>query len=122
MGNCVDCGKQTYSTYAEYGDVYLCSDCRDKRREPELIERGRQITHPSDFKEWSSFDMSELFWIHLGKYVKEPNLESLQCMRRALSWACHDNHGISNSFYHALKWAGIDLYIEQKKWEKDVSV
>lgn len=41
---------------------------------------------------------------------------------RALSWACHDNHGISNSFYHALKWAGIDLYTEQKKWEKDVSV
>ena len=118
MSICADCGsKAAYSQYTEYGNICLCSDCRDKRREPELIERGRQITHPSDFKQWDSGDMSELFWIHLGKYVKEPNPESLQCMRKAFCWACHDNHGIANSFHHALKWAGIDLYTEAQRWK-----
>lgn len=51
-----------------------------------------------------------------GRYVKEPNPESLNYMDMAFRWACHDSHGLSNSFSHALKWAGIDLWAEDRKW------
>lgn len=60
--------------------------------------------------------MSELFWINLGKYIKEPNRRSLELMAIAYAWACHDNHGLSNSFKNAMKWAGVDLRKEQRMW------
>lgn len=62
--------------------------------------------------------MSELFWIHLGKYVKKPNEESINYMYMAYLWACHDSHGLSNSFKNAMKWAGIDIYTELNRWKK----
>lgn len=114
MGSCVDCGVRSNSYY---GNECLCQDCRKKRKQAEVIEKSKELTKCSDFKNWDSGDMSELFWIHLGRYVKEPNRESLYYMELAYRWACHDNHGISNSFRHAMEWAGIDLWEEERKWE-----
>lgn len=115
MESCIKCGEPTNTIWGKNG--YLCDNCRRKMDEDRIIEKSKDVMKPSDFKEWESRDMSELFWIHLGKYVKEPNRESLAYMEMAYSWACHDNHGLSNSFRHALKWAGIDLWNEYRKWE-----
>ena len=80
-----------------------------------VVERGESIKAESDFKSWDHKDLSELFWIHLGKYVKEPNEHSLRLIELAWYWAVHDNKALSNSFSHALKWAGIDLFTEYVK-------
>ena len=119
MGTCVDCGGYSY-TY--YGSECLCRECRDKRQENAVMQMGESLTRPSDLKTWKKADMSELFWAHLGKYLKEPNEHSLCMMDMAYMWACHDDHGLSNSFRHALKWAKIDLYEESQKWEKENTV
>lgn len=113
--NCVDCGKETY---ANYGGTPLCTACREKREHAVLEEKSKSIQKASDFSQWRHRDLSELFWIHLGKYVKEPNAHSLSMMNMAYKWACHDNVGLANSFNNALKWAKIDLYTELEKWQK----
>lgn len=114
MEKCVDCGKDSY-TYV--GGVCLCRECYEKRNQNKIIEKSKSLEHPSDLEHWDSGDMSELFWIHLGRYVKEPNAESMKYMVLAWHWACHSSHGLSNSFSHALKWAGIDLLSERRKWK-----
>lgn len=86
------------------------------RRRAELDEKSRNVQKASDFSEWRHGDMSELFWMHLGKYIKEPNEHSISLMFMVFRWACHDNQGLANSFRNALKWAKIDLYTEQEKW------
>lgn len=114
MGNCVNCGADTPCIVSRIG--YLCKDCRDKEHQLRVIDKSQSLTKPSDFKTWDSGDMSELFWVHLGRYVKEPNPQSLKFMDMAYRWACHDSHGMANSFKHALDWAGIDLWEEDEKW------
>jgi hypothetical protein len=100
------------SIHCRYGT--LCSsECYEFARQHEVENAGININKPADFKEWESSDMSELFWIHLGKYMKHPNRYSLNIMQNALCWANHDNHGLSNSFRHALKWAKIDIWREK---------
>lgn len=119
MGRCIDCGNVAKtSTYVKDFEKYvcLCDSCRKIRDQNRVLEKSKSVQKCSDFKEWSGRDMSELFWIHLGRYVKEPNPESIDIMEMALRWACHADHGLSNNFYHALDWAGIDLYKEELKW------
>lgn len=113
MDTCVDCGEHTHSYY---GNTPLCRECYHKREQTRVLEKSKTVESCSDFKEWDSGDMSELFWIHLGRYVKEPTEEGYRYMRMAFAWACHDNHGIANSFDNALKWAGINLWEEEKRW------
>lgn len=119
MDRCVDCGSYANTLIKDKGldkYVYLCDKCIKERDQARIIDKSKTIVKCSDFKEWSGHDMSELFWIHLGRYVKEPNPESVTMMEMALRWACHADHGMSNNFYNALKWVGIDLYEEEKKW------
>ena len=115
---CVDCGKPSYKTFGRFGDQRLCDECYDRRLKLSIIERGKEVTKSADFESWDSGDMSELFWIHLGRYVKEPNQESIECMWLAYLWACHSSHGLSNSFRNAMRWAKIDLYAERDRWHK----
>lgn len=118
MNYCNDCGKKAISMSFSKKDnayIFLCDECRQKRRNDEIEERLKKVTQAYDFKDWTPKDMSEAFWIHLGIYQKRPNKYSLNVMSRAFAWACHDNHGLSNSFSHALKWCGIDMYSERKK-------
>ena len=119
MESCSKCGKPTHTFVGNGLGGYLCLECRDKQRQEKVLEKAKSLTKCSDFKQWDSGDMSELFWIHLGRYVKEPNPESIYYMELAYRWACHDNHGISNSFSHAMKWAGIDLMAEKLRWRKE---
>lgn len=112
---CADCEAETHTSY---GGVYLCEECHTKRKQAELEEKSQSLKSCSDFKAWNSGDMSELFWMHLGKYVKEPNERSLSIIRMAYLWACHDNRGLANSFYNAMRWAKVDYYTEQKKFEE----
>ena len=116
MDKCVKCGQPT-RTFTDVG--YLCKECRELFRQEQVLEKSKTLQKASDFKQWDSGDMSELFWIHLGKYVKTPNRESLYYMELAYRWACHDNHGISNSFYNAMKWAGINLREEERRWAEE---
>lgn len=118
MDNCVYCGAQSYSSsYVKEmgGYVVLCKLCRKKLKQKDIEEKLKDVSRASDFKSWSKEDMSEAFWIHLGKYQKAPNRESLVVMYRALLWAHHDDHGLSNSFSHALEWCGINIDVE---WER----
>lgn len=119
MEVCEACGKITTnsSIHFEYGIV--CSgNCYDWLREKKLEAAAKAIEKPSDFKEWEGQNMSEIFWIHLGKYVKHPNKYSLSLMRNAYSWAMHADHGLSNSFRNALKWAKIDIWKEKPDAEE----
>lgn len=113
MGKCVDCGGHADTMYGRYDNAYLCSECANKRNQEKILEKSQTLTSCEDFKTWDSGDMSELFWIHLGRYVKNPNAESLEMMRMAYSWACHSSHGIANSFRHALQWAKVDIWAEE---------
>lgn len=113
---CIDCGKYTYTTY--HGIGALCPACAKQRTQNRILEDSKSVVNCESFKNWDSGDMSELFWIHLGRYVKEPNQESINMMYMAYMWACHTSHGISNSFRHALEWAKIDIYAEHSRWMK----
>lgn len=118
MRKCEDCGCEAHTTWGSFGGARLCFPCAEKRKQAQVIEKSAEIKHAYDFKTWDHGDMSELFWIHLGKYVKNPNEESISYMYMAYLWACHDSHGLSNSFQNALKWAGIDIYTELNRWKK----
>lgn len=89
----------------------------DNTREERVEKAGDSVQKPGDFESWDGGDLSELFWIHLGRYVKEPNKHSLHVMEMAMLWACHDSHALANSFAHALKWAGIDIDVEWDRWK-----
>lgn len=115
---CYDCGRHAVTSYGEFGGIVLCDDCFNKRLKSKVEEKSLSVHKSSDFSSWNHGDMSELFWMHLGKYIKEPNEHSLNLMYMAYLWACHDNRGLANSFCNALKWAKIDLYAEQERWAK----
>lgn len=114
---CFDCGKQTHTEYGKYDGAPLCDECYNRRYQKELNNRSKDLQEASDFSTWKGRDMSELFWMHLGEYVKEPNEHSLSLMNMAYRWACHDNHGLANSFSNALKWAKINLHTEERRWK-----
>lgn len=116
MGQCADCGGKAHTIWGSFGYLCLCTECYTRRKQEQIIEKSHEVKSCTDFKTWDGGDLSELFWIHLGRYVKEPNLESLEYMDMAVRWARHSSHGLSNSFSNALKWAGIDLYAEQRRW------
>lgn len=116
---CEDCGAVSFTSYAKYGSAVLCNDCYTKREHARLEEKSLDVKRASDFSGWKSGDMSELFWVHLGKYIKEPNAHSISIMNMAFRWACHDNGGLANSFWNALKWAKIDLHTELERWKND---
>ena len=115
---CVDCGEHTYTTYSKFGSVSLCDKCYKQRCLDELLKKSENIRSCSDFESWSGKDLSELFWHHIGTYIKTPNLNSLSMMEMAYRWACHDNHGLANSFSHAMKWAKINLNAERRRLEE----
>lgn len=116
---CADCGTETYVTHTSYGSIPLCNRCLDEREHARLEEKSLDVKKASDFSGWRHRDMSELFWVHLERYIKEPNEHSLSLTYMALRWACHDNGGLANSFRNALKWAKIDLYVELERWRRN---
>lgn len=80
-----------------------------------IEDRLECITKSSDFKSWSKEDFSESFWIILAHYQKHPNRKDLNMLWTIFCWACHDDHGLSNSFRHALQWCKIDLNVESDR-------
>lgn len=92
-----------------------CWDCYKKHKNDMLEERLKSVNHAADFKDWKMCDMSEMFWVHLGKYKTHPNKRSLDIIHLAYCWACHEDHGLSNSFCHALEWCNLKFYDEFKR-------
>ena len=115
---CYICGRVPMSFSREYENdryIIVCNDCR-KRRQQEKLEKDLESVHePVHFRGWEKRDMSEAFWVHLGRYKNCPNKRSLEIMYLAILWAHHDDHGLSNSFHHALKWCDIDIFTEQQR-------
>ena len=95
--------------------IGLCWNCHEKHHYETIETNLKSVEKPYHFKEWDHGDMSDAFWLHLGKYKKHPNKKSLSVMLNAWHWACHDSHGLSSSFKHALKWCGIDIYVEAER-------
>lgn len=95
--------------------VNLCPECSKKHHYTTIETNLESVKEPRNFKDWDMGDMSDAFWMHLGKYKNHPNKRSLTIMRLAFLWACHADHGLSSSFHHALDWCGIDLYAEIKR-------
>lgn len=91
----------------------LCPRCIRKTKT--INGRLDDVKQASDFKEWDSRDLSEAFWIHFIEYQKRPNLKSLKIMLRAIAWAAHADHGLSNAFNHAIRWSGLVLYREEQR-------
>lgn len=85
----------------------VCFACHDKKKAERITEICNSVTAPSSFKGVRKEDLSECFWVHLGIYAKRPNKKSLAIIRRAYGWACHDDHGLANSFRHAMIWVGV---------------
>lgn len=115
---CEFCGsKDSYRTFIPYimKEAYVCWDCEDKFKEKEVDAKLETVRNAEDYAGWKRQDLSEAFWLHLGKYQKCPNQRSLSIMRTALLWAYHDAPGLANSFYHALKWSGIILEKELER-------
>ena len=93
-----------------YKGQRVCDVCYDKLKQADIVAAGEKITKAADFKGWDHGDMSDLFWYHLGEYVKDRNPEiHFPKMKSALYWAFHDSHGLSSSFVHALEWAKVPL-------------
>ena len=114
MERCNWCNKPiTLSSIESKNEIFCCFDCYKASKQNKIEIAAKDIEKPVDFKGWSKDDLSEIFWIHLGRYVKRPNKYSLSLMQRAYSWAMHDDHGLSNSFRHALDWAKIDIWKEK---------
>ena len=115
---CSICGCFPMSFSREYHNdrpIIVCDKCRERRRQERLEKDLEAVREPVHFRGWRKQDMSEAFWVHLGRYKKIPNKRSLEIMYLALLWAYHDDHGLSNSFTHALKWCGIDIFTEQQR-------
>ena len=113
--SCEMCGKQTdfYTIRSVNGkSINICSECDDNLHYQAIEQKLESVKEPRDFKCWDNGDMSDAFWLHLGKYKKQPNKKSISIMKLAFLWAAHADHGLSSSFYHALKWCGIDLFRE----------
>lgn len=115
MSRCNICNTETNTTYT-VGKTEMCETCYKQHNLNNLMVKASKLKEAADLKHWSKRDMSELFWIHLGIYVKMPNKDSLKYMVMCNNWAVHDDKGLANSFSHALKWADISLYAEQQKW------
>ena len=112
---CEFCGGYTYTKQfvKKVGrSAYICDDCLEKFEQEEVSDKLKAVQKTEHFKTWSKEDLSEAFWLHLGIYKKHPNRRSLNILEMAFHWACHDDHGLANSFNHAMKWCGIDLYTE----------
>jgi recombinational DNA repair protein (RecF pathway) len=115
MSSCSHCGTTKATTWTTFERKVVCWECWEKLRKEKILMAGDGIKQTSDFKDWDMGDMSELFWLHLGKYQKNPNKKSLSLMYSAFLWACHADHGLSNSFDNALKWCKIDLFSELQR-------
>lgn len=99
--------------------VPICEKCEKEQAQAKLRAREGTIRESSDFKSWEAADMSELFWVHLGLYQKEPNKKSLHIMKCAYLWAVHADKGLANSFHHAMEWVGIkNIQMEYKKYQE----
>jgi hypothetical protein len=111
---CEICKKATWSatSYRKCNIRYdtVCWDCHDKLEAERIGKMCDTITEAADFKGQSKSDLSECFWTHLGIYQKHPNKKSFNLLKRAWLWAVHDDHGLANSFHHALEWVGIDIW------------
>lgn len=113
MEICAWCNRGiTLSSIGSKGKTFCSVSCLKAFNQNRIERAAEGIKDACDFKDWSKHDLSEIFWIHLGRYVNHPNKHSLSLMRSALSWANHDDHGLSNSFRHALAWAKIDIWKE----------
>ena len=93
----------------------ICRDCRKALRQEAVARKLEFVEKTSDFKPWTTTDLSEAFWLHLGIYTKCPNQRSLSVLGMAFNWAVHADKGLANSFAHALKWCGIDLHDEEER-------
>ena len=95
---------------------------KNEARIQELMNKGEETKRPCDFREWEHRDLSELFWLYLSSYTKNPNEHALRIMERAFLWAIHDNNGLANSFLHAFKWVtgGKSFFDEavERGWKK----
>lgn len=113
---CVKCHR---SVNQIINGVPICSECDEKQKQDELRAKEDSIRASNDFKGWKMSDMSELFWIHLGIYQKEPNKKSLLILKHAYLWAVHANKGLANSFCHAMEWIGIkNIAMACSNWDK----
>ena len=115
---CEYCGKETNTILVVCSGgkrQHVCHDCAKQMREEKIEAALMSVSKAADFSSWKREDMSEAFWMHLIRYQKHPNKHSLSVMRTAFLWACHDDHGLSNSFAHALDWCGIDFFEEMTK-------
>lgn len=118
MAKCIYCGNDTcsYSFVKEKDGYYpVCGECKRKKYSESVDARLPSVTNPRDFRSWTKEDMSEAFWLHLGRYARHPNRYSLSVIGMAFRWACHDDHGLSNSFANAMRWCGIDLFTEESR-------
>ena len=74
MGICKNCNKNSWSLTVFQGKN-LCDKCYNEIKLNALVSRGNGVREAEDLKSWDHGDMSDLFWHHLGEYVKDRNPE-----------------------------------------------
>ena len=109
MAICCICGRDAWSVTRHKGSLY-CSECYEIIKLNQILDASQSVHKAEDLQGWDHGDMSDLFWHHLGKYVKDRDPGAhFPIMKSCLYWAFHDSHGLSSSFTHALEWAKVDL-------------
>ena len=58
--------------------VNICSECDKKIHNDEIEQNLSVVTNARDFKNWDSSDLTDAFWMHLGRYKNHPNKKSLK--------------------------------------------
>ena len=116
---CEKCGKIADSVTIYEDGTCLCDECKKESYLEELDRKAEAVHSSCDFKSWKGRDMAELFWLCLGRYVKEPTKRDLDLINQSYLWAVHDNHALAVSMSHALKWAGVNIAQEKIKFLKE---
>jgi len=115
MEYCPVCGNPARAWVCFVGRKSICIDCATRERESAVIQRGKSIGHPSDFRGWTGSDMSDLFWLTFIEYRKNPTKSGIELINRIFLWACHANHTLSSTIHYTLQWCGMDLLDERRK-------
>ena len=68
---CYICKKEICCSRLEKIDgklVDICFECSKKRKYATIETNLESVERPYHFKDWDHGDMSDAFWLHLGKY------------------------------------------------------
>lgn len=113
---CKVCGESKYG-WTRYKGEEMCTECADKLKKEDILNRASESDSAPFFKEWSCKDRATAFFEAFGRYQKAPNEIDFKTIMHIWYWASHADHGLSTTISYIFKWAKFNVNTERKKWE-----